>query len=190
MAAQHPYHHRYIFKFVAGVLILIGYASVVILKYGLKDGLLVTLMTWAFFVMCTPIADAGFLVDFPMRLATGVRMVYSESIVWAIAVLLTIIVATLNPVIFDKTVLLNFFAYILSHPLPYWGIILLSLLGTFLSLYIGDHVVGYIGDVIHHRHRRHIKLYALIVFASVIALALVLYNYLLWQLGVPLTTFL
>ena len=42
------------------------YFVYLVYEYGIEDGGMVTLLTWSFFVLCTPVADAGFLLDFPI----------------------------------------------------------------------------------------------------------------------------
>ncbi len=64
-----------------------------------------------FFVFCTPIADAGVLFDFPFRLITGIKMIFSEIGVWLIALVINFFIFFKNPHIYDKTI---FFQYILA----------------------------------------------------------------------------
>lgn len=63
-------------KFILVFLVLITYFLITSLKIGFREGISITLLTWSFFVLSTPIADAGFLLDFPIRLITKLRMVY------------------------------------------------------------------------------------------------------------------
>lgn len=136
-------------RFVIILTILVIYLSFAIGHYGLSNGFLVTLITWSLFVLSTPIADAGFLLDFPIRLFTKIRMIYSEIVVWVIAILLNLFVLSLYPIIYEKTFLLKIFKIILTNPFPYWLIIILSGLGAFLSIYFGDELL----DVIMHKER-------------------------------------
>ena len=52
-------------KFLLLIALFALYFLYLIYEYGIQDGGLVTLLTWSFFVLCTPVADAGFLLDFP-----------------------------------------------------------------------------------------------------------------------------
>jgi hypothetical protein len=52
-------------KFSLVLLIFLGYFIFIAKKYGLQQGLFVSTLSWSFFVLCTPVADAGFLLDFP-----------------------------------------------------------------------------------------------------------------------------
>jgi len=69
--------HPYI-KFLIVASLFLIYLIFSILSFGLSHGILVSLLTWAFFVFCTPVADAGVLIDFPVRYITGIKMIYSE----------------------------------------------------------------------------------------------------------------
>ncbi len=153
-------------------------------QYGSGSGALVTLLTWSFFVLCTPIADAGFLLDFPIRLLTRLRMVWSEIGVWVIAIGINIFAISLRPELYGHTLILQLFYKILTHPFPYWAIIVLSGFGTFLSIRFGDELV----DVSTHRERRlyqkHVVKHRFIIFMFVIAFILALYYFVLETLQI------
>jgi hypothetical protein len=115
----------------------------------LLTGGIAALITWSFFVLCTPIADAGFLLDFPLRLLFGIRMIVSEVFVWAIAILINILSLIYFREFYETTFLTQLMQVIITSPYPYWSVILLSAVGTFLSIRFGDELM----DVIHHKDR-------------------------------------
>jgi hypothetical protein len=125
-------------KFIFVTSILFAYAAFSINQFGLKHGILVTILSWSFFVLCTPIADAGFLLDFPMRLVTGIRMFYSEIIVWILAITANLIILAFHPIVYEKTQLLQLSQKVLTNPWPFWSIIVLSAIGTFASVILDD----------------------------------------------------
>ena len=173
-------------KFLLVFLVFVFYTVFVIWKYGVKEGFLVSFLTWSFFVLCTPIADAGLLFDFPVRIITGIRMLYSEILVWLIAVILNIYALLLDPQIYEKTLVLKLFKFILLHPFPYWLIIILSFIGTFLSIYFADELM----DVVFHKERikyfLHHDKYRILLFIFLIIFILVLYNFLLKELNIKI----
>jgi len=136
-------------KFFLVCALLIGYFAYLSYEYDLLTGGVVALLSWSFFVLCTPIADAGFLLDFPLRLLLGIRMVISEIAVWAIAILLNAISLAYYAEYYETTFLTKLLHRILTNPYPYWMVIILSGAGTFLSVRFGDELM----DVIHHRDR-------------------------------------
>ncbi len=69
-------------KFILILLIFAAYFVFIMNEYGVGYGIAITALTWSFFVMCTPIADAGFLIDFPLRIIANVRMLHTEIVVW------------------------------------------------------------------------------------------------------------
>jgi hypothetical protein len=71
-----------IMKFLLLLGVLVGYTLFLSYRYGFISGGLGALLTWSFFVLCTPIADAGFLLDFPLRLLFGIRLLVSKVWVW------------------------------------------------------------------------------------------------------------
>lgn len=165
------------------VLIYLGYALV---EFGVQDGLLVGLATWCFFVLCTPLADAGFILDLPLRLFLRIRMVYAEAAVWVIAALSTLVLAFNSPFIFAQTKLLGLFFHIISQPIPYWLIFILGAFGTFLSLMLTEEVIDIgldrnsQGKLLHsHKH-----MWRLVMFVGFFLLVLAMYDLLLRRLGI------
>lgn len=182
----HETKKKVIFRFLLVLLLVISYFFYVVHKFGGREGFLVTLLTWSFFVFCTPVADAGILIDFPLRLMTKVRMLYSECMVWILATLFNLYALFFNPLVYEKTLILNLFAHILRQPWPFWLIILLSAFGTFLSIIFADELV----DVVEEGHRRlhkkhHMKL-KMIIMLVIILFIFILYNFLLNKTGVSI----
>ena len=92
-------------------------------------------------------------------------MVVSEIAVWGVALGLNAVMLLYAPNYYDTTILTQILHKIFMHPFPYWGVIILSGLGTFLSIRFGDELM----DVIRHRersyfHSHHFK-HELILFA-------------------------
>ena len=172
------------FRYILLFLILVSYFIYAIDKFGTSNGILVTILTWSFFVFSTPIADAGFIVAFPTRLLLKVRMIYSQIAVFFIAGIINIFVLAQNPGIYNTTFILKLFYKILTNPYPFWGIIILSAIGTFFSIYFGDELI----DVTKHKDRikyhKHLNKYKFILFLFVIVITIVLYNFLLNNLGI------
>ena len=152
-------------KFVLLCILLVGYFGYLSYEYGVATGGVAALLTWSFFVLCTPVADAGFLLDLPLRLLFGIRMVVSEIAVWGVAFGLNAVTLLYAPHYYKTTILTEILHKIFMNPFPYWGVIVLSGLGTFLSIRFGDELM----DVIHHHdrsyfHSHHFK-HELILFA-------------------------
>ena len=183
---KHETKHYVLKKFLFLLALLVGYFFFIMQKYGVQQGLLVTALTWSFFVLCTPIADAGFLIDFPLRLITKIRMIFSELFVWVLAIGLNISVFILHPEMYAKTKILILFRHILTQPFPFWGIIIISLIGTFLSIQFGDELLDKIKHkdrTLYHKHKYN---HQLIVMIFLFSLSIVLYNFLLKKLGIAL----
>ncbi len=185
-SVKHETHRSVIVRFVAILSIFIVYFVIISAKYGLKEGFLIAWLSWSFFVLSTPIADAGMLIDFPVRLVSGVKMIITETIVWAIAIGLNIYVYTFNPEIYSRTQLLRLFHHLLSNPWPLWLIIIVSAVGTFLSVRLGDELL----DVIKRKKlklalKHGLKL-KLLYMAFVLAISFLLYDYLLIDFGLKI----
>lgn len=170
-------------KFLLLLVILLGYFGYLAYEYDVATGGIAALLSWSFFVLCTPVADAGFLLDFPLRLLFRIRMVISEVAVWIVAILVNGATLAFAPHYYDTTILTRLLAQILRNPYPYWAVILLSGVGTFLSIRFGDELM----DVIRHRdrtffHSHHFK-HDLILFAFFL-IALYAYFELIASLGI------
>lgn len=146
----HPKKHV-LYKFLLLCLLLISYFAYLSYEFDLLTGGIAAILTWSFFVLCTPIADAGFLLDFPLRLLFGIRMFFSEIAVWGIAIAFNLISIFYFTEYYETTKLTKLFYAILINPYPYWSVILLSGLGTFLSIRFGDELM----DVAHHKDRAY-----------------------------------
>ena len=179
-------HSETLMKFLLLAVVLVAYGGYLGFKYDLATGGLLAALTWSFFVLCTPVADAGFLLDFPLRLLFGIRMVISEIAVWVIAIALNIYAINTVPNVYEATFLTSLFKTILTTPDPYWAVIALSGIGTFLSIIFGDEMM----DVFSHKdcvlRHSHGFFYKLLATVTVMALTLVLYYHLLEKLNLNL----
>jgi len=180
-------HEHPIIKFISVIALILIYFLFALKLYGLKDGILVSALSWSFFVLSTPIADAGILIDLPIRLITGIKMIYSEIVVWIVAISLNVFAFIKNPEIYDKTILLVLFKKILENPFPFWIIIFLSLLGTFLSIYLGDIFIHKNKSKNNKKGlRKFLIKYRLLLFGVLILLIIIIYNFLLNKLDVSI----
>lgn len=177
-------HRELMYKFLLLLGLLILYFCYLSYEYGLLTGGLVAALTWSFFVLCTPIADAGFLLDFPIRLIFGIRMLYSEILVWITAISLNAFVLTYSAQSYDKTIITSLLLKIIVTPYPYWGVVILSGIGTFLSIYFGDEML----DVFRHRDRvkyhQHGFIFKVVGLISLFTLICLAYFFLLESLQI------
>lgn len=186
---KHQTKKEELFRFLLLLAVLLGYFAYLSWKYDFATGGIVSLLTWSFFVLCTPVADAGFLLDFPVRLITGIRMFTTEILVWILAIGINLVCLHVTPTSYAKTFLTSLFHTILTTPWPYWSIILLCGIGTFLSIKFGDEML----DVVSHKdrelHHKHGFKHRLLVMLVLVLLIVAAYYYLLDTLGVNITAF-
>ena len=175
--------HQAFTKFLLLLLIVFSYFAYLSYQYDLMTGGIAALITWSFFVLCSPVADAGFLLDFPVRLLFGVRMVISEIVVWVVAIVINILALLYFSDYYQTTVITQIMHLILTNPIPYWAVIVLSCIGTFLSIRFGDELM----DVLHHKDRmfylRHHFKYEIILFVFFLFILLSYYE-IISELGV------
>ena len=183
---EHKTHRNVWLRFLLVFFIFFVYSIFISMKYGAGEGFLLSWLTWSFFVLSTPIADAGFLLAFPLRLILKVRMFVSEIYITIVAILLNLFVYFLRPELYSKTTLLSVFKDIIDQPFPMWTIFILSAIGTFMSVRFGDELF----DVVKHEdrefHQKHRKKHKLIFMIFLFAITLVMYNILLGKMGIKI----
>lgn len=180
-----PPKKQVLYKFLLLCFVLASYFIYLSVKFDLQTGGITSALTWSFFVLCTPIADAGFLLDFPLRLILGIRMILSEIAVWMLAIFINLISIQYFPEYYETTKLTMLMHAILTNPFPYWSVIFISGTGTFLSIRFGDELM----DVIHHKDRKifhkHAFTHELIIFVFFVLIFIGYYE-LISSLGIDL----
>lgn len=179
---KHETKRNVLLRFILVIFIVLSYFIYISFEYGIQNGLLVTLLSWSFFVFCTPIADAGFLFDFPLRIVTKIRMFFAEMCVWSFAALLNIYSIVFKPEIYQKTLLLELFHKILTNPYPFWSIIIVCCIGTFMSVYFGDELIDKVKHHEREKYQSHNKKHKIVVIVFIV-LAIILYYILLNNFG-------
>ncbi len=181
-SGMHP-KRQVLYKFLLLCILLVSYFFYLTIQYDVITGGIASALTWSFFVLCTPIADAGFLLDFPLRLLFGFRMLISEIAVWALAITINVIALTFFIEYYETTKVTMLLREIITTPYPYWAVILLSGAGTFLSIRFADELM----DVVHHRDRnffhRHAFKYEIVIFVFFLFI-LIGYYQLISSLGI------
>ncbi len=183
---KHETHRETLLKFIALALILVAYFLYMSWKYDASTGFSVALLTWSFFVLCTPVADGGFILAFPIRLLFGIKMSITQVVLWFVAIVINIFMLVSASSTYDLTFLTRLLKHILTMPYPYWSILMLSAAGTLLSIYFGDEmmdVASHKNRVLHHRHGLK---YQTILVAGLGILTVVSYYYLLISLNIVL----
>lgn len=178
-------HKKYdgLYKFLLLLTVLLGYFLYLSWTYNVATGGIVAALTWSFFVLCTPIADAGFLLDFPVRLITGIKMIWSELCVWGLAALINGSALYFTPESYDKTLLTTLLHKILITPWPYWTITFLSAIGTFFSVYMGDDIINTIKRS-HSASGLGAAKKRMAVFAALMVVIFIVYYDLVKNLGI------
>ena len=171
-------------RYIILLLFIVGYFIYESGKLGAGGGFLVTILTWSFFVFCTPVADAGFILAFPIRLLVGVRMVYTQIVSYIIALIIVILTLIYQSAIYNTNLILKLFYTILLNPNPYWLIMILSLIGTLFSIYFGDELIDVSRYKERQKYHRHLNKYKIVATIFIIVLTIDLYSFLLNKIGV------
>ena len=181
---EHQTHRESVLRFLALVVLLVAYFVYMSWQYDAATGALLALLTWSFFVLCTPIADGGFIVAFPVRLLLGIRMVVTQVVVWFVAIAVNITVLILAPEAYDNSKLTVLLKVILTTPWPDWSILLISAAGTGLSIYFGDEMMDMTKHEDRKKNHRHGFKYKALVVLGLGVLTILAYYRLLEDLHV------
>lgn len=183
---KHETHKESLLKFSVLLLILVAYFAYMSWKYDASTGFGVALLTWSFFVLCTPVADGGFILAFPIRLLFKIKMSITQVVLWFVAVGINVFMLATSPGTYDLSFITKLLKHILTEPYPYWSILIISALGTFLSIFFGDEMM----DVTSHSQRKishhHGLKYRTILVLGFGILTVFAYYYLLNSLNVVL----
>ena len=181
---KHETHKETLLKFLTILLILVAYFLYMSWKYDAPTGLGVSLLTWSFFVLCTPVADGGFILAFPIRLLFKIKMAITQVVLWFFALAINLYMLKAYTSMYKLSFLTELLHHILTEPYPYWSILIISALGTFLSIYFGDEMM----DVASHKEReinhRHGFKYRSILVLGLGVLTVTAYYYLLSSLNI------
>ena len=170
-----------LFRSIALAIFLI-YTAYLYYRFG-GSGIIIGVITWSAFVLATPIADAGLILDLPIRVFIGIRMVISEALVWTFAITLNIILLSTHNELYDKTAITHTFKQILTNPWPNWIIIIIAAIGTFLSVYFGDELLDTIFHKDREKHIKHKKWYRPLMALIFIIIFYLAYKYFLSFFG-------
>ncbi len=185
---QNETHRETLLKFLALAAVLVGYFGYMSWKFDASTGFGLALLTWSFFVLCTPIADGGFILAFPVRLLFGVKMAVTQVVVWLLAISVNLFMLKLSPDTYDLTFLTTLLEKILTTANPYWAILIISALGTLLSIYFGDEMMDVTTHRAREKHHKHGLKYRAIIVFGLAALTVTAYYHLLSSLGISVPT--
>ena len=184
--AKHQTHFETILKFAALVFILLAYFGYMSWKYDASTGFIVTILTWSFFVLCTPVADGGFILAFPIRLLFGLKMAYTQVILWFVAIGINVYAYFYSAASYEYTFITGLLKQIISEPYPYWSILIISALGTFLSIFFGDEMMDVASHKEREKHHKHGFKYRTILIFGLALLTVLAYYHLLNSLNISL----
>ena len=183
-SSKHQTHRESLLRFLGLVGIVLAYFGYLSWKFDAATGAWLTLLSWSFFVLCTPVADGGFIIAFPVRLMFGTRMVVTQLIVWLVAVALNIAALAFAPGAYDDTALTGLLHKILVTPWPYWSILLISAAGTAFSIWFGDEMMDVTTHADRTKHHRHGLKHRTLIIVGLGVLTVLAYYHLLDDLGI------
>jgi len=179
-------HRESLWRFVALIGLLLAYFVYMSWKYDAVTGALLSVLTWSFFVLCTPVADGGFIIAFPVRLLFGIRMVITQLIAWVAAVVINLVVLTVSPESYQESEITRLLHSILTTPWPDWSILLIAASGTGLSIWFGDEIIDVSTHARCKKYHAHGFKHRILIILGLGVLTMVAYYHLLDDLGVAI----
>ena len=111
-------------------------------------------------------------------------MFIAEIFVWTLALSINIYAVLFKPNIYEKTKILNLFKYILENPFPFWSIILISMIGTFISIEFGDELLNKTQHKQRKIYQKNKYNFRIIIIFFLFIIFFILYDFLLKKLGI------
>ena len=181
---KHATRRESLWRFLALVGFLVGYFAYMSWRYGAATGAWSALLSWSFFVLCTPIADGGFIVAFPLRLLFGTRMIVTQAVVWVVAIVINAAALLYAQSHYQDAALTRLLLRILTTPWPYWSILAIAAAGTALSMVFGDEMMTVTRHEDRHKFHQHGFKHRVLIIAGFAALTIAAYYELLSQIGI------
>lgn len=150
--------YMYEFINIIFIIILIFYTT----YHGYINGLYETLFTWAFLAICTPIPESGLLLSVPLKKYFNFRMVFSQTIVSIISIVILILLY--NKHCIQSLFLGKRFNHILKH--KRYLIFVISIISSLIGTELIDNCID---KVLYNKPIDHFytKIYAFITLIIV-----------------------
>ncbi|WP_108812148.1 hypothetical protein [Sphingorhabdus sp. Alg231-15] len=181
---SHQTHRESLWRFLGLIAVLVSYFVYMSWKFDAATGAWLALLSWSFFVLCTPVADGGFVIAFPVRLLFGARMLVTQIIVWIVAVGINVAALLTASESYEDTPLTRLLETILTNPWPYLSILLISAAGTALSIWFGDEMMDVASHADRKKHHRHGFKHKVILMLGLGILTILAYYQLLSDLNI------
>lgn len=183
---EHQTHKESLWRFLALLGVLLAYFIYMSWKFDASTGAWLALLSWSFFVLCTPVADGGFIVAFPVRLLFGTKMLNTQIVVWLVAIGINIAALNFSPESYAATALTRLLKTVLTTPWPYWSILAISAAGTGLSIWFGDEMMNVTSHKEREKHHRHGFKHKTIIIIGFAVLTILAYYQILSDLGLKI----
>ena len=140
--------YLYIYDFVVIMFILL--MIFFIFYNGFYKGCIKSLFIWSFFVICTPIPEAGLLISLPLKRYFGLKMDLSQIAVSLLACIIIFYFYCIEQKIIKNNLIGNLFIGIMNY--KYYSIILLSIVSSVLTSNLLDNIINHFinKDEINH----------------------------------------
>ena len=162
------------FKIITVVSILI--ATYMIITKGFKSGLLITLFSWCFFIVMTPMPEASIILTVPLKYMTKIPLARGHVIMSAVAMAIILTFKKYGHAFIAKTSVSGIFDYIMTNRL-YHMIFFAVASSTILSKFANDSIDAYMQkDIIFLFNETNQNL-AIMAFISIFLYIQSMYHY-------------
>ncbi len=172
---QHQTHQETAIKFILLTLLVGLYIGYLSWKFDATTGVHLAVLTWSFFVLCTPVSDGGFLFAFPLRLLFGFKMATTQIFIWLSAVGFNVYMVLTHASVYQFTLITKLLYKFITHPYPYWGILFICLIGTIYSVKFGDEMLDMTKHSERVKHHKHGFKYRIILVLGILLLTVAAY---------------
>lgn len=154
----------YLYIYDAVVIMFILLMVFFIFYNGFYKGCIKSLFIWSFFVICTPVPEAGLLISLPLKRYFGFKMDLSQIVVSLFAFMLLFYFYCVEQKIIKNNLIGNLFLGLINY--KYYSIIFISVISSVLTSNLLDNIINHFinKDEINHLY---LKIGTIFVFILV-----------------------
>ena len=140
----------YLYIYDSVVIMFILLMVFFIFYNGFYKGCIKSLFVWSFFVLCTPVPEAGLLISLPLKRYFGFKMDVSQFAVSLFACMLLFYFYCIEQKIIKNNLIGNLFLGLINY--KYYSIIFISVISSVLTSNLLDNIINHFinKDEINH----------------------------------------
>lgn len=153
----------YLYIYDAVVIMFILLMVFFIFCNGFYKGCIKSLFVWSFFILCTPVPEAGLLISLPLKRYFGFKMELSQIVVSLFACMIIFYFYCIEQKIIKNNLIGNLFLGLINY--KYYSIIFISFISSVLTSNLLDNIINHFinKDEINHLYLKMGTIFVLLL---------------------------